>query len=229
VSELAPELLQADGVFFKLQTGFEADSDWSLPLRDARNLVAALARGIEEGAFRSQGGGRGTVLENLRRVETALLHGSRLGAKSWRTDANSSIDDLMHSLVDGKTARMDAVTLLRKKDTLKVNGDLLGDRLPCPTGAICVERDRAISATFYGRIDRSADIRVGARTSFHDATLALEMSEAGPHASLVLPVGKWLRLGSWLPLGAYVELGLDGISAGPRYLPVEPSPSVPSL
>jgi hypothetical protein len=82
---------------------------------------------------------------------------------------------------------------------------------------VCVDRARALRGTFYGRLDLSADARVGAHTSFHDAKLAVELSRSGPHASLVLPVAAWLGLSRWIPVEAFLEFGLEGISGGPRF------------
>ena len=42
------------------------------------------------------------------------------------------------------------------------------------------------------------------------------MGTSGPHASLVLPIARWLGIARFLPVEAHVDVGLDGISAGPR-------------
>jgi hypothetical protein len=109
------------------------------------------------------------------------------------------------------------VSLSRRKRGLKVAGNWIGHELRCPARIVCVDRARSLRATFYGRLDLSADARVGAHTSFHDAKLAIELSRSGPHASLVLPIAAWLGLSHWIPVEAFLELGLGGISAGPRF------------
>ena len=57
---------------------------------------------------------------------------------------------------------------------------------------------------------------MGARTSFHRASLALEVGRDGPRASLVLTLGRWLRVDSVLPVEARFAISLDGVAIGPR-------------
>jgi hypothetical protein len=226
---LGPEFLGADAVMLSPMQGLDVSVGRTLPVGEGRDLLAALARGVERGALHSDQARPGALLGGIRRVERALSNGSLLTATTWSAESDSLVDVVKKSLVKGKRARLDSLTLSRRKDKVKMERDLLSDKLRCPSGTVCVKRTRAVQATFYGRIDLSADLRLGARTSFHDAALALELSKYGPSASLVLPVAEWLGLESWVPFEAHLELSLGGISAGPRYVPPNPLLYAPSL
>ncbi len=89
----------------------------------------------------------------------------------------------------------------------------------------CVDRSLALRGTLYGRLDLSKDALVGARTSFYNAKLALEVSRSGPRASLVLPLAAWLGLAQWIPFEAHLDISLAGISLGPRFVAAASSSS----
>jgi hypothetical protein len=214
---LAPGLADAEAILFEPLRAAKAVEGPALPAENALLVVSALAGGIEGGKLRSYAQDRGVVLESIRRLDAAVRAGAGLSAQPWSSPADSLGTALRRSLLKGDTAKLGAVSLSRRKRSLKAAGNWIGHELPCPARTVCVDRTRALRAGFYGHLDLSADARVGARTSFHDAKLAVELSRSGPHASLVLPVAAWLGLSRWVPLEAFLELGLGGISGGPRF------------
>jgi hypothetical protein len=214
---LAPGLADAEAILFELLRVPKAAEDPALSSDQALRVVSALAGGIEGGKLRSYAQRHGLVLESIRRLDAAVRSGAGLSAQPWSSPADSVGTALRRSLIKGDRAKLRALSLSRRKRSVKVAANWIGHELPCPARTVCVDRARSLRASFYGHLDLSADARVGARTSFHDAKLAIELSRSGPHASLVLPLAAWLGLSRWVPLEAFLELGLDGISAGPRF------------
>ena len=56
-----------------------------------------------------------------------------------------------------------------------------------------------------------------ARTGFHRAHLAVEMSRSGPEASLLVPISHWLGLDRWVAIEARVHVSLGGFSFAPSF------------
>ena len=218
-----PELAKSEAVLLRPVAAGTTSESPLLSGEDARRLVVSLARGLEGGALYSKQGSHGEVLEHVRRIDSAILQGMVVAVEPWKPEWQSLRESLQGSLVNGKTSEGQGFTVRTKSRRLDVNGELFADPLACPSEALCIERSRAVRATLYGRVALSGDLQLGARTSFRDATLALELSKRGPHASLQVPICRWLGLARWLPIDAYFELGLGGVSAGPRYSPTESS------
>jgi hypothetical protein len=87
----------------------------------------------------------------------------------------------------------------------------------CPADTLCVDRERLLSGSLFGRFEADGEMVLGARTSFSGASLAVEFSRTGPQASLVLPIADWLHIARWIPLQAHLAVSLGGISIDPSF------------
>jgi len=222
--ELVAELGQADAIWLAPKTTGEG-----LTAQRALPLIGALATGIEDGSLRPLSRGMGVALERIRCIHTALREGATLSIEPWSVASDSVGKVLKRSLLKGDRAELRSVSLQRRKESLNVAKTWLGREFKCPGRAVCVDRMSKVRSQVYGRLDLSADVRVGARTSFGGAKLALEVNRSGPHGSLVLPVAAWLGLSRWIPVEAFIEFGLGGISIGPRFARPKASPHTSSL
>ncbi len=215
-SVLAPDLGDTNAIWLVPQRAQGPDMR-ELPADHARALLGGLAGGIEHGKLHAHSHGPNVALERIRRIDGALREGSGLVLKGWSNPQESMGKALKRSLVKGRTATLASVKVRRRKQTLNMEKSWRGPAFSCPERTVCVDRTRSIGASVYGRLDLSADARLGATTSFLNAKLALELSRSGPQGTLVLPLAAWLGLSNWLPIEAYVTIGLGGISAGPRF------------
>ena len=133
---------------------------------------------------------------------------------------------ILHSaLVQGNAVQIESVSIVRGKDDVRVGWSLFGDTPDCPAGAVCIDRHRAITATLYGGLDLEREFRLGARATFHNATLAFEISRSGPHASVYVPLAQWLGLSRWVPVAAHADVSLDGVAFGPLFAPPKKEPA----
>jgi hypothetical protein len=215
-SVLAADLGDSEAIW--LAPGRTQDPDMrQLSADHARTLLRRLAAGVEHGKLRSHSHGPNVALERIRRIDRSLRKGAGLKLKAWSTPTMSTGKALKRSLIKGRTATLASVQVKRRKRTLNMEKSWRGPAFSCPKRTVCVDRARSIGASVYGRLDLSADARLGATTSFLNAKLALELSRSGPQGTLVLPLAAWLGLSNWLPVEAYITIGLGGISAGPRF------------
>ncbi len=214
---LAAELGDSEAIWLSPQHALGPDMR-ELSADHARALLGGLATGVEHGKLHSQSHGSGVALERIRRIDRALREGSGLVVKAWSSPKESLSKALKGSLIKGRTATLASVKVKRRKRSLNMEKSWRGPAFSCPKRTVCVDRTRLIGASVYGRLDLSADARLGATTTFLNAKLALELSRSGPHGTLVLPLAAWLGLSNWLPVEAYIEIGLGGISAGPRFV-----------
>ncbi len=215
-SVLAADLGDSEAIW--LAPGRTQDPDMrQLSADHARTLLRGLAAGVEHGKLRSHSHGSNVALERIRRIDRSLRKGAGLKLKAWSTPTMSTGKALKRSLIKGRTATLASVQVKRRKRTLNMEKSWRGPAFSCPKRTVCVDRARSIGASVYGRLDLSADARLGATTSFLNAKLALELSRSGPQGTLVLPLAAWLGLSNWLPVEAYITIGLGGISAGPRF------------
>ena len=122
----------------------------------------------------------------------------------------------MLALLEGDPARFEQVALHRGDDDLAIQRALLAPNISCSSGLVCLDRARPIQGRLYGSLGIEGDARLGVETRVQGASLRLEMSEAGPLASLFLPVGALLGIDQWVPLEASVRVSLAGISVAPR-------------
>ncbi|MCZ6712390.1 MAG: hypothetical protein O7B29_00450 [Deltaproteobacteria bacterium] len=217
-SVLAADLGDSEAIWLAPQHAQLGPDMQELPADRARALLGGLATGIERRKLHSRSHGAAVVLERIRRIDRALHEGAGLALKAWSNPKESMGKALKRSLVKGRTATLASVQVKRRKRALNIEKSWRGPAFSCPKRTVCVDRTRSIGASVYGRLDLSADARLGARTSFLNARLGFELSRSGPQGTLVLPLAAWLGLSNWLPVEAYIEIGLGGISGGPRFV-----------
>ena len=221
---VAPELAETEAILLEPLRSARSDEARALDVDSAQLLVSVLARGIEDGKLRPYPDGQGKVIESIRRLDIALQSGVAISARSW-SPRNESMEPLHRSLIRGRETQLKSFAVSRKKRGLRVAKDWIGREMPCPEEMHCVDRSFALRGTLYGRLDLSKEARVGARTSFYNAKLALEVSRSGPRASLVLPLAAWLGLAQWIPFEAHLDISLAGISLGPHFVAAASSSS----
>ena len=96
---------------------------------------------------------------------------------------------------------------------------LVGSGLSCPSGLVCLDRVRSVEGGVYARVDVDGDARVGVETRVKGVSLRVEVSDAGPYATVDLPVAAMLGIQRWVPLSASLGVGLGGITVAPRLVP----------
>ncbi len=187
-----------------------------LSTEEAIQVLHALAEAVEKGRAHSLKGSTDEAVDALRRL-TGLVRGGRaLHAHPWVQPSASSRKQTVLALLEGDPARFEQVGFHRGGDDLAVQRPLLGPNISCPSGLVCLDRIRPIQGRLYGSLGIEGDARLGVETRVQGASLRLEMSEAGPLASLFLPVGALLGIDQWVPLEASVRVSLAGISVAPR-------------
>ena len=182
---------------------------------DALAMLASLGEALEAGTLESLRGKRAATFYRLQRLEAAVRVGARLVAAPYGVDGPSLRAVLPDAMLEGGTHYADGMRVARGADKLRVDRRLGGAGFTCPSTVLCVHRPTTVTAKLYGSIDTDADMLLGARASFEQATLALEMRSSGPQARLSLPLARWLGIERWLPVGAQVDIGTEGVYLGP--------------
>ena len=209
-------LADGDALLLVPAFGPEPEDAIALDAGGLRTLLAELARGVEQDALEPLDRGKAATLEALRRLDAALAAGRAVHARAWKVGEVTPIA-AARGLMAGSSQEVATLQLSRDEDDVRVARGFGRSTWRCPEEAFCIDREELLSGALYGRFELDADFRVGARTSFSRASLALEVGRDGPQASVVLPIGHWLRLNSWIPIEARFSIGLDGIDFGPGF------------
>jgi hypothetical protein len=180
-------------------------------------LLSQLAEGLEQSALGARGGNDGEALEAIHRLDTRVRRGGRLAVLPHQAAAAAGLTQVGQALVDGASARTVAdIRVSRNADSLVAARDIGSDDSLCLPQTPCIERKLPVDSQLFAHTDTGGDAGVGARAGFRQAQLSVELGTGGPHASLVLPIARWLGISHLAPVEAHVEVGLGGISAGPR-------------
>jgi hypothetical protein len=216
---LAQRLAAAEAVVFTPAPPQATIDGLALSQEEATQVLHALAGAIEEGHARSLRGSTAEALDALRRLTGVVRSGHNLHAHPWRPAPPSPRKQTVLSLLEGDATHLEQVALHRGDDDLEVQRSFFGRNIPCQSGLVCLDRARPIQGRLYGSLGLEGDARLGVETRIQGASLRLEVSETGPFASLVLPVGALLGIEQWVPLEASVRVSLAGISVAPRLDP----------
>jgi hypothetical protein len=131
--------------------------------------------------------------------------------------AAAGFGDVGEALVDGTRARtVGDIELARDDDKIVAGRQLDGDGAYCLAETPCIDRKLPVNGELFASTTAEGSAGVGARADYRQAQLSIVMGTSGPHATLVLPIARWLGIVHLLPVEARVDVGLDGISAGPR-------------
>ncbi|MFI5315352.1 MAG: hypothetical protein ACHQ6T_06615 [Myxococcota bacterium] len=180
-------------------------------------LLARLADGLESGALQPRNQHAKDVLEAVRRLDAQIRSGVTLRAAPRTPDAAAGLSEVGTALVDGKsTHTIGEISLSRKDQNIVAGRALGGDGAFCLPETPCIDRRLPVAGALFAHTNAGGAAGIGARADYQAARLSVEMSTGGPHATLVLPIARWLGITRLLPVEAHVEVGLDGISAGPR-------------
>jgi len=180
------------------------------------DVLGRLASGVERSTLASLGDGRSALLASLRRLDGRVREGRTLVVSAWTPEATAGIDTLGTAFVDGERSRtVGDVLVQRQGESLVAERQLRGGDAFCRHEAACIDLQRDLDPVFFANSGANGDVGVGARANFENAHVSIEVGAAGPHASLVIPVARWLGIGRFFPVEARLEVGLDGVTAGP--------------
>ena len=174
----------------------------------ARRLLDELAAGIERDHFRWSLETREAALERLRELDAALERGGVLYAESWSPPDLDLLGSFSTTALEG-TDQRGALALERGDDDMVAVSDVGNELRACPRDILCIDRERFFRTALYGYAGLSSGAGLGFQSSTKLLGMGLGMTESGPEASLVLPIGRWLAIDAWLPLEAELSLGAD--------------------
>ncbi|HTO07794.1 MAG TPA: hypothetical protein VMR86_12150 [Myxococcota bacterium] len=215
--ELAQELGLTGAAAFVLGEHAVGENARDLPSPRALELLSRLADGLEAQSLQPRGDTMGEVLEAVRRMDGRVRAGATLRVAPRLPTAAAGLGEVGAALVDGKRTRTwGDVALSREDDKITAGRELGGDGAFCLADTPCIDRKLPVDGQLFASTDAEGAAGVGARAGYRQAELSLVMGTSGPHATLVLPVARWLGIVHLLPVEARVDVGLDGISAGPR-------------
>ncbi|MCP4006872.1 MAG: hypothetical protein GY725_22050 [bacterium] len=210
----------ADALLIAVQAPPKSD-EFKLPAAETLALIGELADGLEDRSLESKDGSS-VVLDALRRLDVAVHTGIVVSVEPFvfGDDRNNVLALHRAFGMDSENAspvgeHLSEFKLARGRQDLKVS-HALADKVECPLEMYCIARARRLDGDVYARFDVDGDIKLGARTSFADASFAFEVRSDGAGASVSLPVTRWLGIDRWIPLRASIGIGLDGISIGTR-------------
>ncbi|HTO55696.1 MAG TPA: hypothetical protein VMR50_20095 [Myxococcota bacterium] len=218
----APELAQALGLAnapaFVLGESAVGDQARPLPTSAALELLDRLAAGLEEGGLLARNEKSDVdVLEAVRRMDARVRNGATLKVAARGPAVSDGLTEVGSALVDGKHAHtFGEVEVMRTNDKIVADRELGGDGAYCLAETPCIDRKLPVDGALFASTDAEGTAGVGAHADYREARLSVEMGTRGPHASLVLPIARWLGIVHFVPVEARVDVGLDGISAGPR-------------
>jgi hypothetical protein len=223
IEALAQQLEGAEAVVLTPASPGPTADGVILATDEATRVLHALAAALEERRALSYGGSAGEAGEALRRLTGVVRRGRALRVHPWVKAPSSPRKQIILALLEGDRAHFEQLTVERGRDDLSLQRPLLTPHIPCEPGLICLDRVRPIQGRLYGSLDLEGDARLGVETRIQGASLRLEVSESGPLASLLLPVGALLGIEDWIPLEASVQVSLAGISVAPRLHKGDPS------
>lgn len=196
----------------------------------ALELLGRIADGLEGNALRARGQTDAEALEAVRRLDGQIRAGTTLYAAPRLPQVAAGLGDMGLALVDGKQVRTYGdVALTRSGENVTLGRELGGGDSFCLAETPCIDQKLAVAGELYAHSNSGGSVGVGARADYREARLSVEMGLSGPHASLVLPLARWLGIANMVPVEAHLEVGLDGISAGPRIDDSIPPESAQSL
>ncbi len=182
---------------------------------DALAVIAELSRGLERGELTARERSAFGALEALRRLETAVRDGAALRARAYAPDGPEL--GLRRTLLDGGSARaVGGVDVARDGDELQLAKRFVSEPVPCPERGVCIDREPAVDAAVFGKVEADSDARLGFQGRVFDTRVSLEVSTDRAEAEIVLPVTQWLGVDGWLPFDARFGVGTEGISVYPR-------------
>ena len=186
-----------------------------LPADEAGRLLERVARALEQRDATPHGHSSETVIDEIRRLASALDGGTRVRAEPWWPAGMSLRASLASTALTGEAADLGALAFERGEEGMSMHRGFGRSAYDCPDATVCVAAVRLFSGTIYGEFE-TADFQIGASTSFAGASIAVRLGQDGPGASLVLPIASWLHVQRWVPLEARVAVSLDGISFSPN-------------
>jgi hypothetical protein len=215
--QLAQELgLESSAAFVLGESGL-GEGARALERERALELLARLADGLEAGGLQSRGQTTGEVLEAVRRLDARIRTGTTLRIAPRLPDVAAGFSEVGEALVDGTRARtVGDISISRQEGDIVADRDLGGDGAFCLKDLPCIDRKLPIDGQLFARTSGQDSAGVGARAGYRAAQLSVQMTTSGPHATLVLPIARWLGITHFLPVEAHVDVGLEGLSAGPR-------------
>lgn len=215
--ELAQELGMVGAPAFVLGEHAVGEGARDLPQAHALELLSRLADGLEVQSLQPRGDKVGEVLEAVRRMDGRVRAGATLRVAPRLPPVAAGLSEVGSALVDGKRTRTwGDISLSREEDKLVAGRELGGDGPFCLADTPCIDRKLPVDGQLFASTDAEGTAGVGAKAGYHQAELSVVMGTSGPHATLVLPVARWLGIVHLLPVEARVDVGLDGLSAGPR-------------
>ncbi len=191
----------------------------ALPLaaRHARALLADLSHALQQQSVDPHGASRRELLLGVRRMELALDAGLEVVAEPWSPRGVAALGSIQQLLLTDGAEVPGSVQLAREDGRLALDRGFGRAQFDCPSDTLCIDRERMLSGSLFGRVETDGEVMLGARTSFSRASLAIEFSRSGPQASLVIPIGYWLQIDRWVPLQAHLAVSLGGISVDPSF------------
>jgi hypothetical protein len=215
--ELARELGLVESPAFVLGDSQLGDGATAIDGRRALELLARVADGLEAGELQPRRQSSGEVLEAVRRLDARIRAGSTLYFVRHLPDVAAGLTDVGNALIDGTSARtVGDISVTRQEGNIEAGRALGGDGPFCIAETPCIDRKLPVDGALFARTDADGAADVGARAGYREAKLSVVMGTNGPHASLVLPIARWLGISHFVPVEAHVDVGLDGLSAGPR-------------
>jgi len=217
----APDLAHALGLegadaFILGDRGLPGSAQAIEPAR-ALELLARLGDGLDAGGLQARSANPSDVLEALRRLDARVRAGAKLHALARTPAAVATLGEMGNAVVDGKRVHTYGdIALSRNDDKIEANRTLDGDGSFCLADTPCIDRKLPVEGALFAQTNAQGSAGVGARAGYREAQLQVVMGTSGPHASLVLPIARWLGIAHLVPVEAHVDVGLDGISAGPR-------------
>jgi hypothetical protein len=201
-----------------LEARHPEEGDDGLEPQAARRFLTEIAFAIEQGDLDAMSRTSQATLEAIRRIEGALADGYVLVAEPTDVGPAELWGGLNRALVDGQNEKVGSLSFQRGEDDFRVVRQLGRSALECPSYALCVDRPRWLSGALIGHVDAESRIQLGFQTRVQDAHLSIGLNDAGPAASIVLPIGRWLGIGRWLPVAAYVTLSTESVYVGPAFV-----------
>lgn len=183
----------------------------------ARGLIDELASALEQRGLQPHDISLAQVLEALRVLDASLANDYQVEVVAWEPQAPGTLESIKLAALEGDAESATGIAIASGRDDLKGERSFGRASFRCPKRQVCIDRERLLNGTLYSKIELDADFKLGARTGFNRASVALEVGSRGPQASLVVPIGDWLRLNRWIPVEARFSFGLDGMEFGPSF------------
>jgi hypothetical protein len=117
-------------------------------------------------------------------------------------------------VLDG-TAQRSRVAFERGDDDL-IAVRTLGDQVrECPRDTLCLDYGGLLRTTLFGYMDTESGAGLGFQSAIGHSGISLALTQNGPEAAIVLPLGRWLGIYRWLPIEAELSVSTDRFYFGP--------------